>query len=106
MSIRRALLIATLLLAPSLASAGETKIFLIDSSDGYGIDTCIANSSACGAAMAGAWCRAHDYKVAVSFGRVESDAVATPVSAGSTASTRTACYGNSCAEMVAITCEK
>jgi hypothetical protein len=105
MSIRRALLVATLFLAPSMALAGESKIFLIDSSDGYGIDTCVASGSACGAAMAGAWCRAHDFKAAVSFGRVQSDAVATPISTGSTASSRPACYGNSCAEMVAITCE-
>lgn len=106
MSIRRALLVATLLLAPGVAFAGESKIFLIDSSDGYGIDTCIANGASCGAAMAGAWCRAHDYARAASFGRVESDAVATPVSTGAIGATRTACYGNSCVQMVAITCEK
>lgn len=105
MSIRRALLVATLVLAPSIALAGETKIFTIDASDGYGIDTCLASGSECGAAMAGAWCRVHDYKAAVSFGRVRSDAVATPVAVAAQAGTST-CYGNSCTQLVAITCEK
>lgn len=104
MLIRRALLVATLSLVPGLAMAAETKIFLVDSSDGYGIDSCIAEGASCGAAMAGAWCRAHDFSRAVSFGKVQSDAVATPVSTG--APTRTACYGGACAEAVAITCEK
>ncbi len=105
MSIRRALLVATLFLAPSMALAGESKIFLIDLVGRVRHRHLCRQRRPCGAAMAGAWCRAHDFKAAVSFGRVQSDAVATPISTGSTASSRPACYGNSCAEMVAITCE-
>ncbi|WP_029349355.1 hypothetical protein [Bosea sp. 117] len=103
MILARALLVATLALTSVSAFAGETKTFLIDSSDGYGIDGCIASGAACGAAMAGAWCRAHDFERAVSFGTVESDARITAIS---TAPVRTACIGGSCSQAVAISCEK
>lgn len=104
MMLARALLAATLLLTPGIALAGgETEIFTLDSSDGYGIDSCIASGAACGAAMAGAWCRAHDFERAVSFGKVQNDVTVATVS---TEPVRTACYGGVCAETVAITCAK
>ncbi|MCK0196159.1 hypothetical protein MWN34_04460 [Ancylobacter sp. 6x-1] len=104
MSLRRALIVATLAFAPTLALAdGRTEMFLVDSSDGYGIDTCVASGQPCGEAMAGAWCRAHDYARAVSFGRVKSDAATPQLIA---LRKQSACYGNGCAETVAITCER
>ncbi|HSI40354.1 MAG TPA: hypothetical protein VLA00_07370 [Xanthobacteraceae bacterium] len=102
MSIRSALFAAALLLVPSLGhAAGETKMFLVDSFDGYGIDSCLASGASCGAAMAGAWCRTHDFSRAVRFGRAEA---AAPVQIS--APVRTACFGAGCAETVAIVCEK
>ncbi len=103
--LRSALLAATLVAVPGLALAAEPvrEIFIVDSSDGYGIDACVASGAACGQAMADAWCRVHDFERATGFGKVKSDAT---VSAIGTAPVRTACYGAGCAETVAITCTK
>ncbi|MBD3753998.1 MAG: hypothetical protein IE935_16635, partial [Micrococcales bacterium] len=80
----------------AFATAQDAReIFIVDSSDGYGIDACVASGASCGQAMADAWCRVHDYERAVGFGKVKSDAT---ISAVSTAPVRTACYGAGCAE--------
>jgi hypothetical protein len=102
--LRSAFLAVALIAAPGLAMAQEpTAIFVVDTSDGYGIDNCVATGAPCGQAMADAWCRVHDYSRAVGFGRMKSDATLSSVS---TAPVRTACYGGACAETVAITCSK
>ncbi len=106
MMLRRALLAATfaapLALTPALALAeGQTEMFVVDSSDGYGIDACVASGAACGAAMAEAWCRVHDYSRVIAFGKVQSDAGKAQLIS---ANVRTACVGGSCADVVAITC--
>lgn len=94
---------ATLAFAPTVASAADApNIFVVDMSDGYGIDTCVANGAACGQAIADAWCRVHDFDRASSFGRVKSDAH--PLSSTAKA-VRTACTGSSCPDSVAITCQ-
>lgn len=111
MSLRRALFVATLALTPSLAllpgltltpspasAAGETQVFLVDNSDGYGIDTCLASGDSCGAAMAGAWCRTHDFVRATGFGKI--GLTPTLIAASTTAN-----YGTD-GEKVAITCER
>lgn len=99
-----ALVAGLLAFSPALATAQDAReIFVVDSSDGYGIDACVASGATCGQAMADAWCRVHDYERAVGFGKVKSDAT---ISAVSTAPVRTACYGVGCAETVAITCSK
>ncbi|MCK0209837.1 hypothetical protein MWN33_17535 [Starkeya koreensis] len=106
--LRSALLALALCASPGLAMAQDAapqgdRIFLIDASEGYGVDTCLAAGSACGQAMADAWCRVHDYQQAVGFGAVASDA-AGGVSAA--ANVRTACYGTTCQDAVAITCTR
>lgn len=99
-----AILALALSMSPGLAFAGETDgRFLIDASDGYGIDACIASGAACGQAMADAWCRVHDYERAIGFGAVKSDAVLGMVGG---APVRTACYGSKCQDAVAITCTR
>lgn len=85
------------------AGAQGERIFLIDASEGYGIDTCLASGSACGQAMADAWCRVHDFTQAVGFGAVANDAVS---GVGAEANMRTACFGNTCQDAVAITCTR
>lgn len=101
---RSSLVAAFLLVVPALASAeSANNIFVVDNSDGYGVDACLATGGACGQAMADAWCRVHDFERAVSFGKVKSDAI---VASTSTAPVRTACYGSACAETVAVTCTK
>ncbi|MBB3770092.1 hypothetical protein FHS55_000678 [Angulomicrobium tetraedrale] len=101
--LRLTLVAALLALAPAVASAGTaTEIFTVDTSEGYGIDACLASGASCGQGIADAWCRVHDFERAVSFGKVKSDA--TPIaSAGK--SVRTACTGTSCPDTVAITCQ-
>ncbi|WP_246564901.1 hypothetical protein [Ancylobacter sonchi] len=100
---RSALLAAALSAAvPTLGLAQEAgKMFVVDMSDGYGVDNCVANGGACGQAIADAWCRVHDFERAVSFGKVTSDALRISVAAKTA---QTTCTGGSCRDTVAITC--
>ncbi|WP_428029498.1 hypothetical protein [Ancylobacter sp.] len=103
--LRPALFALALSFAPGLAVADESNgIFLVDLSDGYGIDTCVASGSPCGQAMADAWCRVHDFERATSFGIARSDA--TPVKASAKPVRTAACEGAACQEAVAITCAR
>ena len=42
--------------------------FLIPASDGYGVADCLAGGSECGAIVANAWCEAHGFSRAETFG--------------------------------------
>lgn len=89
------------LMAPALA---ETRIFLIDNSDGTSIDSCLSSGAPCGQKAAEAWCRAHAYRQAIDFGRVPP-----PLSAFTPSGitlTLPACTGPLCPETVAITCSR
>lgn len=100
----RALCLAVLASCVTLSGAfADTRIFLIDSSDGYGVDGCLSAGAPCGERIATAWCRTHDYTRAIDFGRVANDAF-TPISAGALA--RAECNGSTCPPMVAITCSR
>jgi hypothetical protein len=81
----------------------ETRIFLVDSSDGYGIDRCLAAGEPCGAAAAAALCQAREYAKAIDFGRINPAEVTGGVPAGSEIK---ACRGRACSDMVAITCSR
>ena len=95
---------AFLALSPAVATAQQAReIFIVDSSDGYGIDACVASGAACGQAMADAWCRVHDYERAIGFGKMTSDATVSVVSG---TAVRTAGYDGANADGVAITCGK
>lgn len=96
------LTLAALTLATRPAQA-ETRIFIIENSEGYGVDACLASGAPCGTPAADAWCRSHDYARAIDFGRV-----ATPGSALMPASSAPApaCTGPLCPETVAITCSR
>jgi hypothetical protein len=89
-------------LAASPARA-ETHIFIVDSSDGYGIDRCLASGEPCGAAAAAALCQAREYAKAIDFGRIDPAEITGGVPAGSQVS---ACKGRSCPDIVAITCSR
>ncbi len=93
--------LAGLLAAPS--ARAETHIFLVDSSDGYGIDRCLASGEPCGAAAAATICRAREYAKAVDFGRIDPTEITGGVPAGTQVS---ACKGRACPDMVAITCSR
>ena len=85
---------------PALA---ETRIFIVNSSDGYGIDRCLAAGEHCGEAAASALCRARDYAKAVDFGRVDPTEITGAVPAGARVKR---CEGRGCPETVAITCTR
>jgi len=94
-------LLASLTTAPS--ARAETHIFIVDSSDGYGIDRCLASGESCGAAAASALCRAREYAKAVDFGRIDPTEITGGVPAGSQVK---ACAGGACPDIVAITCSR
>ena len=93
--------LASLIAAPS--ARAETRIFLVDASDGYEIDRCLASGEVCGAAAAAALCRAREYAKAVDFGRLDPSEVTGGVPAGTQVK---ACEGRSCPDRVAITCSR
>ncbi len=94
------LLIASLLAAPA---AAETHIFVVDGSDGYGIDRCLASGEPCGEAAASAICRSRAFTKAVDFGRVDPNEITGAVPAGASVPR---CEGRNCPQTVAITCSR
>jgi hypothetical protein len=53
------------------AASAETRTFVIaDSSDGYGVDQCLATGARCGALIADAYCHSRAFAKAASFHRV------------------------------------
>ncbi|QRG04943.1 hypothetical protein EZH22_17600 [Xanthobacter dioxanivorans] len=89
-------------LSLAVPAAAETRIFIIDNSDGYGIDACLSSGAPCGEKAAAAWCRSHDYDHAIDFGRVAE----TPLTSTRAGAAEAACTGPLCAEAVAITCTR
>jgi hypothetical protein len=63
-----ALAAGILLAEPAVA---ETRIFLFDGNDGYGVDRCLIAGEQCGKAAAQAICEARQYAQAVDFGRLD-----------------------------------
>jgi hypothetical protein len=58
------------------AADAENRTFVIaDSSDGYGVDQCLATGARCGTLIADAYCQSRDFSKAASFHRVESGEV-------------------------------
>ncbi|MEX0590657.1 MAG: hypothetical protein WD207_06180, partial [Xanthobacteraceae bacterium] len=96
-----ALVIAGLALAAP--ARAETQIFVVNGSDGYGVDRCLAAGERCGEAAATALCRARQYAQAVNYGRVDQSEITGANAAG----TRVVhCEGAGCPETVAITCSR
>ena len=101
-SIRFIALLASLV-ALAAPAAAETKIFLIDSTDGYGIDRCLVAGDRCGLAAATALCRANAFAKAVDFGRVDSNEITGALPGGIPLKR---CEDSSCPTKVAITCSR
>ena len=83
------------------AALAEKRVFIIaNSSDGYGIDRCLATGSRCGSAAATAYCKSREFAQAVSFHKVDKDDItgAIPVT--------DACAGGNCEQLVAIECAR
>ena len=89
------------MLAVSAAQA-EKKIFIIvNASDGYGIDRCLASGSLCGSAAATAYCKSREFAQATSFHKVDKDDIT-----GAIPVTDNACGGGVCEQFVAIECTR
>ena len=102
-TLRFSALAACLLASVALAKA-ETRTFILDSSDGYGIDSCLVKGETCGKAMATAVCQANQFASAVDFGRMDPTEITGSLPAGMKAAK--ICQGVACPEKVAITCTR
>jgi hypothetical protein len=100
-SLRLAALAAMLALATP--AAAETRIFLIDSADGYGIDRCLLDGDRCGHAVATALCRSNAFARAVQFGRIDANEITGTLPGGLPLKR---CEGPTCPVQVAITCAR
>ncbi len=101
---KTSLILAALVTLASGAAHAETRIFLIENSDAYGIDRCLADGEPCGERLATAWCRTHDYNRALDYGRVASASPITPVANPHTS--HATCTGPLCPGVVTITCTR
>jgi hypothetical protein len=54
--------------AATRAADVENATFLIPATDGYGVADCLASATECGKVIANAWCEAHGFARAASFG--------------------------------------
>ena len=89
------------LLGAATAQAEKRTFVIVNDSDGYGIDRCLASGARCGSAAATAYCRAHEYSQAVSFRKVEKNEITGVVPASDLT-----CRGGACDEFVAIECAR
>jgi hypothetical protein len=87
----------------SVPALAETEIVVVNNSDGYGIDQCLATGDRCGAAAASALCRSRQFARAETFGRLDRKEITgglpKEIAAGY-------CEGRGCPEIVAITCSR
>jgi hypothetical protein len=91
-----------LLFASALTANAETRIFFVENqADGYGIDQCLASGAKCGKPMASAYCQSRQYGQAVSFHKVEPDALPVDKTPGDAV-----CRAGACIDFVAIECER
>ncbi len=95
--------LAACLLASATLARGETRTFILDSSDGYGIDNCLIRGESCGKAMATAVCQANQYASVIDFGRMDPTEITGSVPGGVNGNH---CGGKPCPEKVAITCSR
>jgi hypothetical protein len=89
----------SLFLLLTVAAEAETRIFIVDNDDGYGVDRCLATGATCGEAVARAYCRSQAFAEARSFRKVAQSDVTGTVPA------KAACRG-ACSEVVAIECTR
>jgi len=69
--------------------------------DGYGIDRCLASGARCGAAVANAYCKTHDFAEAAAYRKADRS----DITGAATGSGAAACSDGQC-EMVAIVCTR
>jgi len=94
----RSILLAAGLFAATSAFA-ETRIFVVDSMDGYEIDRCLAAGEPCGAHAAAALCRTRQFEKAVEYGKVDSASITSSVPSAIAAKAKAK-------NVVAVTCSR
>jgi hypothetical protein len=90
---------AALLCAGAAPAIAETRIFIIENHNDYGVDQCLVSGARCGKVVASAYCQARNYSQAASFRKVDPDEIT-----GSTG--QTTCRGALCGDWVAIECTR
>ncbi len=94
--------VAAATLIGASAAHAEKRIFIIaNNADGYGLDRCLANGSACGAAAAAAYCKSREFKQAASYRKVDREEIT-----GAVPTSGSACGRGGCEEFVAIECAR
>jgi hypothetical protein len=85
------------------AAQADKRIFIVaNSSDGYGIDRCLASGLQCGSAAAAAYCKAREYAQATSFHKIDKEEIT-----GAIPVTDETCRGPGCEQQfVAIECAR
>ena len=73
MKLRFVMLAAAMLAAQS--ALAETRIFVVDNTDGYEIDRCLASGEPCGALAASAICRTRQFAKAVGYGHIDDEEI-------------------------------
>ena len=89
----------SLFLLLTVAVEAETRIFIVDNDDGYGVDRCLATGASCGEAVARAYCRSQAFEDARSFHKLAQSDITAGVPQ------KAACRG-ACSELVAIECTR
>jgi hypothetical protein len=88
---------ASFIVLPNGASRANVvnATFLIPASDGYGVADCLTGANHCGRIVANAWCEAHGFSRAETFGHAVEDVTGSTEAAMSSRTSRP----------IAITCE-
>ena len=90
------------LFTASAAGAAERKMFIISSNaSGYGVDRCLANGEKCGASIANAYCKSHQFAQASSYRKVDREEITGAIPTGPSGG----CNGPDC-DVVAIVCTR
>lgn len=90
-----------LLLAGAALADAEKRVFVIaNSPSDYGVDRCLADGQACGAAAATAYCQSKDFTTAASYRKADRGEVTGSIAADAT------CGRGGCGEFVAIECTR
>jgi hypothetical protein len=103
MACKPALLAIALAILSAASAQAEKRLFIIANDAGaYGVDRCLANGAACGAAAAAAYCHSREFKSALSFRKVDRDEITGAVPTGNSGN----CRGEACGTFVAIECNR
>jgi hypothetical protein len=98
-----ALLIAAAFVLIAGSAQAERRMFIISSNaDGYGVDRCLETGAQCGAAVAAAYCKSHQFAEAASFRKVDRDEITGSIPTSGAGS----CHGTKCDELVANVCSR